>query len=189
MTTVNLPIFPLPVFLLSQGLTRLRIFEKRYLKMVAHAMKHDGFVILAYEKAENVSDMPTGSWVEIVNFDQGDDGLLLIDVRCKCLVDINAMTQDQDKLHHGDVSVKAHWSDSGIDETADPLAQSLSKVFDDNVELNALYPTPYFSQSSWVVARWLELLPVNIDEKRLFVESGSFSAAKEFLQSIILAEQ
>ena len=188
MTTVNLPIFPLPVFLLPQGLTRLRIFEKRYLRMVAHAMKHEGFVILAYDKAESVSDMPTGSWVEIVNFDQGDDGVLLIDVRCKCLVDISAMTQDQDKLHHGDVSVKAHWSSSGEDEVADQLAQSLSKAFDENMELNALYPTPYFTQGSWVVARWLELLPVNIDEKRLFVESGSFDAAKEFVQSIILAE-
>ncbi len=35
MATVNLPIFPLPVFLLPKGVTRLRIFEERYLKMVA----------------------------------------------------------------------------------------------------------------------------------------------------------
>ena len=170
MATVNLPIFPLPVFLLSKGVTRLRIFEKRYLKMVAHAMKNDGFIVLPYGKAEKVSDMPTGSWVEIVNFDQGEDGLLLIDVQCKCLVDIHLTTQDKDKLHHGDVSIKKH------------------KAFDENTELTALYRQAYFSQDSWVVARWLELLPVNIDEKRLFVEPGSFGAAKEFLQNIILLE-
>jgi len=188
MATVNLPIFPLPVFLLSKGVTRLRIFEKRYLKMVAHAMKNDGFIVLPYGKAEKVSDMPTGSWVEIVNFDQGEDGLLLIDVQCKCLVDIHLTTQDKDKLHHGDVSIKKHWSDSGEDNTADQLADSLNKAFDENTELTALYRQAYFSQDSWVVARWLELLPVNIDEKRLFVEPGSFGAAKEFLQNIILLE-
>jgi Lon protease-like protein len=188
MATVNLPIFPLPVFLLSKGVTRLRIFEKRYLKMVAHAMKNDGFIVLPYDKAEKVGDIPTGSWVEIVNFDQSEDGLLLIDVQCKCLVDIYAMTQDKDKLHHGDVSVKAHWSDSGEDGTVDELADSLSKAFDDNPELTALYRQSDFSQDSWVIARWLELLPVSIDKKRLFAEPDSLNSAKEFLQNIILVE-
>jgi len=42
--TVTLPIFPLPVFLLPGGVTKLRIFEPRYLKMVSTASSGQGFV-------------------------------------------------------------------------------------------------------------------------------------------------
>ncbi len=189
MDTINLPIFPLPVFLLPQGLTRLRIFEPRYLKMVAVAMKKHGFVILAHDRQSIINPKVTGSWVEIINFDQGEDGLLVIDVRCKCLVEIKSMTNDTDNLHHGDVITKAHWPEIGLDKTTNKLAKSLSKLFQENAELNTLYPTPDFQQGSWVVARWLELLPVQLEEKNLFVEQDSFVKAEQFLQRILLPEE
>jgi len=200
MPATNLPIFPLSIFLLPEGVTRLRIFEARYLKMVSLAMKSNGFVILpaisntggesndAEKSNENDRAIVTGSWVEIINFDQGEDGLLLIDVRCKCLVDITDMTQDKDKLHHGDVTIKAHWPNANVDETTDEFALSLEKLFAENIELSSLYPNKYLEQGSWVVARWLELLPVNLDEKLLFTEQGSFNEAKQFLESIISPE-
>ncbi len=189
MPTINLPIFPLSIFLLPEGVTRLRIFEARYLKMVSMAMKNNGFVVLPIANEEQVEDELTGSWVEIINFDQSDDGLLLIDVRCKELVEVNSMSQDKDKLHHANVSVKNHWPEVGVDESTKKFAHSLKKLFAENTELSTLYKDKHLEQANWVVARWLELLPVNIDEKRLFVESGSFDAAIEFVQSIILAEQ
>jgi Lon protease-like protein len=188
MPTINLPIFPLPIFLLPRGATRLRIFEARYLKMVSLAMKNQGFVILSYDRDEKSEPMSVGSWVEIINFDQGGDGVLLIDVRCKCLVDIKAITQNTDKLHHGDVTAKIHWPDIKLDKTTDKLAKSLSKVFIENAELGALYPKQHFDQGDWVVARWLELIPVKLAEKTLFVDKDSYSQAKELLQSIILSE-
>ena len=36
---IELPLFPLSIFLLPGGITRLRIFEPRYLKMVAIASR------------------------------------------------------------------------------------------------------------------------------------------------------
>ena len=186
MTMTNLPLFPLPVFLLPQGLTRLRIFEPRYLKMVSLAMKDQGFVIFMENKqgSENVSH--TGSWVEIINFDQSDDGLLLIDVRCKSLVDIFSITQDGDNLHHADISVKEHWPEIALDSVTGKLSASLKKVFNDNTALNALYPLPCFTSGNWVVARWLELLPVELVEKDLFLTQYSFNEAKTFLKNIIV---
>ena len=39
-------IFPLPVFILPEGATKLRIFEQRYLDMVKEAAKDNtGFVV------------------------------------------------------------------------------------------------------------------------------------------------
>lgn len=188
MATSNVPIFPLPVFLLPEGLTRLRIFEARYLKMVALATKNDGFVILPKDQNENTNRALIGSWVDITNFDQSDDGLLLIDVRCRCLVEITSMTQDDNKLHHGNVIEKAHWPDISHDKTTSMLAQSLNKLFGENDELNQLYPKQHFEQGDWVVARWLEILPVHLNEKILFVDKNSFGQAKQFLESIILSE-
>ncbi|WP_157673871.1 LON peptidase substrate-binding domain-containing protein [Cognaticolwellia beringensis] len=188
MTTINLPIFPLPIFLLPQGVTRLRIFEARYLKMVSLAMKNKGFVIVTHDNDEKNNTVQVGSWVEIINFDQGEDGILLIDVRCKCLVDIKAITQDQDNLHHGDVAVKNHWPEISLDQTTDKLATSLCKLFRENTELSALYPKQHFEQADWVVARWLEIIPVELAEKSLFVNKDSFNQAKQLLQRIILSE-
>ena len=188
MPTINLPIFPLPIFLLPQGVTQLRIFESRYLKMVSVAMKNKGFVIFPYQLEEKNNSLQTGSWVEIINFDQGDDGLLLIDVCCKGLVDIKVITCDSDKLHYADVTAKAHWPDCCLDETTDKLSRSLNKLFSENIALSQLYPQKFLQQGDWVVARWLELLPVKLDEKRLFVEYDSFGPAKQLVESIILPE-
>jgi Lon protease-like protein len=189
MKIINLPVFPLSIFLLPQGVTRLRIFEARYLKMVSLAMKNNGFVLLPNVKAYKPNAVATGSWVEIINFDQGDDGLLLIDVRCKCLVDISVMKQDKEQLHHADVSRREHWPELSVDENSEKMATSLKQVFSDNSELELLYVDKYFQQANWVIARWLELIPVELDEKLAFTEQDSFQHAMQFIQSIILAEE
>ncbi|MEH6596379.1 MAG: LON peptidase substrate-binding domain-containing protein [Colwellia polaris] len=189
MPTINLPIFPLPIFILPQGITRLRIFEARYLKMVSLAMKNQGFVILSNDKDDKSNASHVGSWVEIINFEQSDDGILLIDVHCKCLVDIQSISQDSMKLHHGDVAPIAHWSEVNLDETTSDLSTSLSKLFSENNELNDLYQKQCFSSGDWVVARWIELIPLKLSEKKIFVAQDSYSQAKQLLQRIILADE
>jgi|TARA_R110000751_G_scaffold18263_6_gene55594 Lon protease-like protein len=189
MPTLNLPIFPLPIFILPQGITRLRIFEARYLKMVSLAMKNQGFVIFSHDNSEKVNTMKVGSWVEVINFDQGEDGILLIDVRCKCLVDIQAITQDKVNLHHGDVIPKSHWPDTSLDKTTGELSASLNKLFSENTELDELYQKPCFSLGNWVVARWMELIPLKLAEKTLFTNQNSYNQAKQLLQRIILTDE
>ena len=189
MPTINLPIFPLPIFILPQGITRLRIFEARYLKMVSLAMKNQGFVILSNDKDDKSNASHVGSWVEIINFEQSYDGILLIDVHCKCLVDIQSISQDSMKLHHGDVAPIAHWSEVNLDETTSDLSTSLSKLFSENNELNDLYQKQCFSSGDWVVARWIELIPLKLSEKKIFVAQDSYSQAKQLLQRIILADE
>ncbi|MDO6508249.1 LON peptidase substrate-binding domain-containing protein [Colwellia sp. 4_MG-2023] len=210
MNNVNtrLPIFPLPVFILPGGITRLRIFEPRYLKMVKIATQEQGFVIWLNSiesedsdsintKAEN-PDLKTieseepdtlwGSWVEIINFDQGDDGILEIDVQCKSLVEILSSDKDEDDLHFGEVSDISHWSQETDQDTTDILSQSLDEVFDSNTMLNKLYVEKATHNANWVVARWLELIPVDLAIKTSFVHSHSYEEAKGFVQSIIFNE-
>lgn len=202
MQNVNtkLPVFPLPVFILPGGITRLRIFEPRYLKMVkiATQAQPQGFVIwlnnteiVATEPEEidvKTSHSLWGSWVDIINFDQGDDGILEIDVKCKSLVEILSIHKDENHLHFGDVSEISHWSQEESQRTTDVLSQSLNAVFDNNIALKKLYADTATSHANWVVARWLELIPVDLDVKTAFVHSQSYEEAKNFVQSIIFKE-
>ena len=184
-TNLTLPIFPLPVFLLPDGITRLRIFEPRYLKMVKIATQGEGFVIWlnSYESEKPIIEW--GSWVEVVNFDQGKEGGLEIDVKCKALVDIQSIEIDADNLHFGTVCETFHWS-QGIDESpGSELGDSLEEVLENDNMLSELYSDRHSRNTNWVVARWLEILPVNLAVKSTFVDIHNYDEAKHFVKSII----
>ncbi len=198
----NLPIFPLPVFLLPQGVTRLRIFEPRYLKMVAIASQGQGFAILLTIPANSQSDKTLknelqhklmhapksgnwASWVEIINFEQEESGLLIIDVKCKALVEIKTITQDKDKLCHGDVIAKSHWPPVKNNEVSAHLTELLFPIFEQTPELKALYQQQFVYQAEWVVARWLELLPIDLAVKAKFAQAHTYKQAVEFIHAIL----
>lgn len=190
-TNLNLPIFPLPVFLLPGGITRLRIFEQRYLKMIRIASKGSGFVIasnsLIHESKIQLQDNEWGSWVDIVNFDKGDDGVLEVDVKCKNLVHILSTEKDEDNLNFSDVKISYHWSQSAIKTENTALLNTLESVFEHTPLLKALYKNDITGNTHWVVARWLELLPLNNEVKTLFSKVDSFQIAQEFVNSIVLS--
>jgi Lon protease-like protein len=199
MTTINLnpnlPIFPLPVFLLPGGITRLRIFEQRYLKMIQIASKGSGFVIVSNrtnstkESTVATPDDEWGSWVDIINFDQGDDGVLEVDVKCKNLVQLLSIDKDEDNLHFGDVKISSHWSQSDMKTDNIPLFHSLVSVFEQSPLLENLYKDDMTANTQWVIARWLEILPINLEVKTLFSKGDSFQTAQEFVRSIVLSNK
>lgn len=199
MNTLNinphLPIFPLPVFLLPGGITRLRIFEQRYLKMIQIASKGSGFVIVSNKANSNKKSTEKtqgdewGSWVDIINFDQGDDGVLEIDVKCKNLVQLLSIDKDEDNLHFGDVKISSHWSQNDMKTESIPLFHSLISVFEQSPLLESLYKNDMTANTQWVIARWLEILPVSIDVKTLLSKDDSFLTAQEFVRSIVLSNK
>ncbi|MBA6233865.1 MULTISPECIES: LON peptidase substrate-binding domain-containing protein [unclassified Colwellia] len=182
---ISLPIFPLPIFLLPEGVTKLRIFEPRYLKMISIASQGDGFVIWSKNANNSIYNSLWGSWVEIINFDQGQDGILEVDVKCKSLVKLSDIDIDRDKLYFGNIKEINHWSQTEIDINIVELSTSLADVFDANPSLNQLYPHKAIDSPGWVIARWLELLPINIDVKTTFIVESNFQTAKELVQSVI----
>lgn len=187
--TLQLPIFPLPVFLLPGGITRLRIFEAKYLKMIPMAIKGQGFVICFNELSNNLSSINNnkqwGSWVEVINFHQGLDGILEVDVKCQSLVNIHAITEDKNQLYRGDVSCFEHWANTSLNASTDGLSTSLVDVFESSPLLEELYSDIPKNNAHWVVARWLELLPLEQIEKNEFVDKYNFFQAKKFIHDII----
>lgn len=181
---IELPLFPLSIFLLPGGITRLRIFEPRYLKMVAIAS--NGFII---SKAQNSREKRWGSWVEIINFDQGEDGVLEIDVRCKSLVNIDAQVIEPQHFIQGvqftAASEISHWSQKKANTDLGKLTGSLSSLFESHDLLKDLYTDKIINNPYWVVARWLELLPIPFEVKNSFVSASSYVDAKKLVNSII----
>ncbi|WDE00268.1 LON peptidase substrate-binding domain-containing protein [Thalassomonas actiniarum] len=182
---MKLPIFPLPVFMLPQGMTRLKIFEPRYLKMVKIGSKENGFAILL--DPWHGDSMPVASWVEIINFGTGDDGFLLLDVRCKGLVAISAAYRDQDNLMWASIAPLEHWPEHRHDQLTRVFSQLLQAFFMQSEGLTGLYSGSFIDQPNWVLARWLELLPVANQHKVHFLKASSYDSAL-LLLSMILSE-
>ncbi|MBQ4810663.1 LON peptidase substrate-binding domain-containing protein [Pseudoalteromonas luteoviolacea] len=187
-------LFPLPVFLLPQGYTRLRIFEPRYLHMVKVAMKEEhGFVMCFTDKSRECEVSEQGIYVEIVDFSQDESGQLLIDVYAKHRVLISNATSDEMKLRHGDCHIiqEPLWTLGESEELTyhERLADLLRDLFVVNAELNDLYKKKNYANPIWVAARWLELLPLTIKQKTKIQSCRSYVGVANVLAEIFEAQE
>lgn len=182
---MNLPIFPLPIFLLPKGRTRLRVFESKYIRLVKIAAQNQGFIIAFKNEKDELSDIHWGSRVNIVNFDQGKDNTLHIDIECIAIVNLSELSQEDDGLFFANAAESKHWPTIDIDKNLQGLSKSLKDLFSEHDLLNELYHEKSFEQANWVIARWLELIPLEAKIKRTFVEQDSYTSAKNFVQSIL----
>jgi len=180
-TTKKLPMFPLSLFILPDGITRLRIFEPRYLRMIGLAK--DGFVIAPH--VGDKQNVQWASWVEIINFDQGQDGVLEIDVRCKSMVNMRLAEVAEDKLAFVEIQEMPHWAQKEGAIDLGNITGSLSSLIDNNTLLQDLYLDKRTDNPYWVIARWLELLPIPLHVKSQFIAVSSYTEAKKLVSSII----
>ncbi|MFC4655650.1 MULTISPECIES: LON peptidase substrate-binding domain-containing protein [Rheinheimera] len=183
---MQIPVFPLPVFLLPGGMTRLNIFEPRYLKMVRLASQGQGFVIQTTTSSGALSEL--GAWVMISNFGQSPNGLLQIDVQCRGLVRLTDATRDADQLLWARAQLTDHWATEAQSAESQAFADALGQCLRDNELLSTLYPEPLLDQANWVVARWLELAPIANHYKVLFYPADSYANAVTLLAEILLTK-
>ncbi|MEL0631470.1 LON peptidase substrate-binding domain-containing protein [Pseudoalteromonas carrageenovora] len=183
-------IFPLPIFILPQGYTRLRIFEPRYLNMVKTALESDtGFVLCTFEHDTPFNISAQGCLVDIIDFDQDDSGMLLIDVIASKSVQIDDVYQDDQELRHGLISncSTPYWYNDLFTDIGEhkKLQLTLQNIFLTNPELSELYKQTHFNELTWVVARWLELLPISIEKKQQLAFETNFDNLLSFLHTVI----
>lgn len=200
---MKLGIFPLPIYLLPNGVTRLRIFEPRYKRLVKMASQEQGFVMSLYQGDNIYQSSKIGIWVDIIDFSLLDDGLLSIDVKAKELVKLSNFEIEHDKLRLADVEIIKHWStlssnsnpdslfsrNKGVEENKEQrLKSALKKIFVQVPQLKALYPTTDFNNLYWVCARFIESLPLSLEKKQTFHAPESFEQCLEFLHTVINGE-
>lgn len=183
-------IFPLPVFILPSGYTRLRIFEPRYLDMVKEALKAEhGFVLCQYDVESYLNVPQYGCLVDIIDFSQDEQGQLLIDVAAKSVVKISDVSQNKQQLRYGQLNATEDifWFQQPrqLTDKDKCLQMALEQLFASNVQLNELYRETHFDELNWVVARWLELLPISIDKKQQLAFKSDFANIHSFLHTVI----
>lgn len=82
---IELPLFPLKIVLLPGNTLTLKVFETRYLDMIAHCMREDATfgIVLIYKGEETLTDTDIhsiGTTVKISDWQDRADGLLGITV-------------------------------------------------------------------------------------------------------------
>lgn len=183
MNPFHLPVFPLPVFLLVGGKIRLRIYELKYKKLISIAAANDGFVIQLSCKQSQLHNIQWASRVVIKDFNQGLDDILEVDVICTNLVEISRVSI-KDGLQFAIANPLVHWSQSQTKENLSELGALLNDVISQDKMLNSLYQGKSLINETWVIARWLELLPIDLATKNDFIHTHGIKKAKEVIYSI-----
>ena len=156
--TNKLPVFPLGLVVLPGTIQTLQIFEPRYLSMVKDCMNSEsGFVItLSNDNVSGESFMSQGTFVDIIDFNQLQNGLLGITVKGREKVSIKSIEQVESGLHYASIS---------------PIAEP---VVDDQAVL-AKFPDLINVLSQLKEHPQVKLLPLEID--MLSAESVSYQLA------------
>lgn len=168
----------------------LRIFEPRYIRMVKEACAdQSGFAICMLKpqanKENNEHIYAVGTFATVEDFDLLDDGLLGVTVKGHRCVRIDSIKTEEDGLRVGQCHWQKNWTCHIDSEKIAPMDQRLKEIFNKYPEVNTLYPSPDFDNPIWVIYRWLELLPVNAEQKQQFLKNKDCSGALEFLSQLV----
>jgi Lon protease-like protein len=181
----ELPLFPLGTVLFPDGLLPLRIFEVRYLDMIARCHKSgSAFGVVGLTRGSEVrsaaleqkdsseSFHSVGTLARIVDYAAPQAGLLVI----RCQGDRRFSVKSSHKLRHGlwvaDAQLLALDRVMPIPEDLQHIAQGLRKLLE-QLRQRDVPPEqipliqPYrFDDCDWVANRWCELLPIPLDMKQ-----------------------
>ena len=180
----SVPVFPLNVPLLPGCYLPLQIFEKRYLDMVSDCMRHNtGFVVaLLQQGAENqevilpnkntpLIEVPfysIGTFAEIVDFGQRDNGLLSITIKGKQRENLSNISQQESGLWMASTQFRPDsGTPDGIDE--DVLETLLQRALVHSDGIGSLIRAETLS-SELVMNYLIMLLPLPADLKNTLID-------------------
>ena len=180
---MQLAIFPLRINLLPDGILPLRIFEPRYLRMIKEASTRGmGLCLLGKQQEGGFSPLMTvGTRVEIIDFDQLQDGTLGVTVQGVERFQIQTLSVEDDGLLVAEVTMLPHWHHAPILPEQRILVEKLGELFEEHPHYASYYPTPQWNDACWVVQRWLEVIPMDAEEKLPLMASNDYLEATHFL--------
>jgi len=174
---MQLPLFPLSSLVMPDGLLPLRLFERRYLDMVTACFRDGtGFgvcLLKSGHEAGSVSEpYPRGTSVSIIDFDQGDDGLLHITALGQREFEVLHHHQNDAGLYVGEVSYFDKSIPTPMEDEFLPLAVKLEVILN-YLEPGIQYADKALDNADWVCHRLLELLPLSPPSKMELLELPS----------------
>ncbi len=187
MSDQGVPIFPLRTILFPGSKLPLRIFEPRYLDMVSYCMRSNiEFGIVLSRKVPQpgmLETYATGTLATIIDWNQGDDGLLGITALGTNKFELLSMTKQEDGLNIGEIRILEKEEDFKSPSNFDNMVNLLEAILED-VDLYR-ERDKFFESASWVSFRFAEILPLKIEDKQKCLEFDDPILRLNFLEPLI----
>jgi Lon protease-like protein len=186
--TVQVPLFPLNTVLFPGGPLPLRIFEARYLDMIGACIRNDApFGVLLIREGAEVGPATThevGTLARIVDWYQGSDGLLGVTARGEQRFRLVSKHREASGLNIGEIEMLPPERELPLPSEYQPMASILAGVLDD---LGRLYEDleRHFDDAGWVTNRFVEILPIDVEEKQLCLEQSDPAERLRLVQQVL----
>lgn len=171
---MQIPLFPLKTVLFPGGPLPLRIFEARYIDMVSERMRDDapfGVVLIRDgNEAGPATTHDVGTLARITDWYQGSDGLLGLTAVGGQRFRLLTTERRANGLNVGEVELFPDETPVPLPDGYSALPKILADVIDD---LGKLYESleHRFDDAGWVANRFLEILPLDLEQKQVCLES------------------
>ena len=183
-----LKLFPLKTVLCPGGTLSLRVFEPRYLAMVSECLREkNGFGVLLIKEGREVGEAETfkiGTIAQIIDWDQGSDGLLGITVEGQQRFRLESVEKRNDGLYIGKLKRIAGELEVFVPDDYQFLVSLLKGLFDELGGHCQNFVKKY-DDSSWVGYRLTEVLPLTLTAKQESLEMNDPLARLSFLTTYI----
>ena len=190
---MRVPLFPLNTVLFPGGPLPLRVFEPRYLDMISRCMKEDqpfGVVLIREgpEAGGPATTWSVGTLAKVVDWYQGSDGLLGITAVGSERFRLLSAEREADGLNVGEIAVMPPPPPMELPPESSHLAQVLETVLGD---LGRLYEDldRCYDDAVWVAWRFVEILPIDLEQKQAVLENDDISACLEMIERVVHAQR
>ena len=188
-------LFPLDTVLFPGSILPLQIFEQRYLSLIKDCMKQQtGFVTVLISEGKEVGVTPqiycTGCYVEIIDWQSLENGLLGISVQGRYRARLSHSSVRDDGLLFAEVSaIESTLDDNAVLPAAfNPLTDTLKQLL--KHPFAAQYKDKVdFDDTADICYRLAELLPVSNKQKQQLLETESTEQMLDLLALHINALQ
>ncbi|MDR2188781.1 MAG: LON peptidase substrate-binding domain-containing protein [Azonexus sp.] len=170
--TLSLPLFPLDTVLFPGGVLGLKIFEQRYLDMVADCIKAEqafGIALIASgaETGSAAQPHPVGTLARITRWEMEQSGILLISVRGDRRFRIIKAEAGADNRLTATAQLLGEPQPTAVPPERQRLLPFLRRVISD-LGPERCPPPHAFDEAAWVGYRISEALPIqNLAKQKL----------------------
>ena len=179
-TTTTTSLFPLQAVLFPGGLLRLKVFEARYLDLMADCLRERRpFGVVALKSGSdtsrrNVEFETIGTLAELIDVDSERPNILQVRCRGTQRFSRAATTQRDDGLWLAETTP---WPDDDTLAPSPPLLSTVRGLANAIAALKSSsasgvpFLEPYrFDDAAWVANRWCEILPISQAAKQKLME-------------------
>ena len=184
-------LFPLGTVLFPGCTLPLQIFEQRYLRLVKTCLQDNhGFVVILISAGKEVGDTPEtysiGTYVEIVDWETLENGLLGVTIQAKHRVRVTHPSAQDDGLMTGEMEIldKLDTDPALADENITDLVDTL-KLLEQHPYIDKQITETDYASTKDVCNKLSQLLPVDMLIKQSLLEINNTSERISKLRHLI----